>query len=199
MTDYEQEWDRLLNIKTTGRDDTISDFTRYPYEPTDYSVLEQVANTGLIRKNNTLIDYGCGKGRVSFFLSSQTKCRSIGVEYNPRLYEKALTNKDRACRGHLVTIVQQDATDFAVPQYADRAFFFNPFSTDILRTVMMNLLESCREFPRELLLFFYYPSKAYTDYLTTISQLSLVDSLDCCGISKGKDSREKLLIYKVHP
>ena len=40
MTDYEQEWDRLLNIKTTGRDDTISDFTRYPYEPTDYSVLD---------------------------------------------------------------------------------------------------------------------------------------------------------------
>ena len=121
------------------------------------------------------------------------------MEYNPRLYEKALTNKDRACRGHLVTIVQQDATDFAVPQYADRAFFFNPFSTDILRTVIMNLLASCREFPREILLFFYYPSKAYTDYLTTISQLTLVDSLDCCGISNGKDSREKLLIYKVHP
>jgi hypothetical protein len=64
---------------------------------------------------------------------------------------------------------------------------------------MMNLLESCREFPREILLFFYYPSKAYTDYLTNISQLSLVDTLDCCDISKGKDSREKLLIYKVHP
>ncbi|MBO6204834.1 MAG: class I SAM-dependent methyltransferase [Selenomonas sp.] len=197
MTDYEQEWDRLLNIKTTGRDDTISDFTRYPYEPTDYNVLEQVVNTGLIRKNNTLIDYGCGKGRVSFFLSSQTKCRSIGVEYNPRLYEKALTNQDRASRGHLVTLVQQDAADFAVPHYADRAFFFNPFSTDILRTVMMNLLESCREFPREILLFFYYPSKAYTDYLANMPQLSLIDTLDCCGISKGRDSREKLLIYKI--
>ena len=197
MTDYEQEWDRLLNIKTTGRDDTISDFTRYPYEPTDYNVLEQVVNTGLIRKNNTLIDYGCGKGRVSFFLSSQTKCRSIGVEYNPRLYEKALTNQDRASRGHLVTLVQQDAADFAVPHYADRAFFFNPFSTDILRTVMINLLESCREFPREILLFFYYPSKAYTDYLANMPQLSLIDTLDCCGISKGRDSREKLLIYKI--
>lgn len=197
MTDHEQEWDRLLNIKTTGRDDTISDFTRYPYEPTDYNVLEQVVNTGLIRKNNTLIDYGCGKGRVSFFLSSQTKCRSIGVEYNPRLYEKALTNQDRASRGHLVTLVQQDAADFAVPHYADRAFFFNPFSTDILRTVMMNLLESCREFPREILLFFYYPSKAYTDYLANMPQLSLIDTLDCCGISKGRDSREKLLIYKI--
>ena len=197
MTDYEQEWDRLLNIKTTGRDDTISDFTCYPYEPTDYNVLEQVVNTGLIRKNNTLIDYGCGKGRVSFFLSSQTKCRSIGVEYNPRLYEKALTNQDRASRGHLVTLVQQDAADFAVPHYADRAFFFNPFSTDILRTVMMNLLESCREFPREILLFFYYPSKAYTDYLANMPQLSLIDTLDCCGISKGRDSREKLLIYKI--
>ena len=62
---------------------------------------------------------------------------------------------------------------------------------------MMTLLESCREFPREILLFFYYPSKAYTDYLANMPQLSLIDTLDCCGISKGRDSREKLLIYKI--
>ena len=43
MTDYDQEWDNLLSIKTTGRDDSISDLTRYPYEPTDYRVLEMLA------------------------------------------------------------------------------------------------------------------------------------------------------------
>lgn len=144
-----------------------------------------------------MIDYGCGKGRVSFFLSSQTKCHSIGVEYNPRLYEKALTNRESACRGHLVTLIQQDATDFAVPAQADRAFFFNPFSTDILRTVLMNMLSSCQEFPREILLFFYYPSKAYTDYLLSLPQLALVDTLDCHGISDGRDPREKLLIFRA--
>ena len=30
MTDYEQEWDNLLGIKATGRDDSISDLTRFP-------------------------------------------------------------------------------------------------------------------------------------------------------------------------
>ena len=30
----EKEWEKLLRIKTTGRDDTRSDTFRYPYEPT---------------------------------------------------------------------------------------------------------------------------------------------------------------------
>ena len=63
----ESQWDKLLHIKTTGRDDSHSDQYRYPYEPTPYSVLERLANRGYIRKDNTLIDYGCGKGRVSFY------------------------------------------------------------------------------------------------------------------------------------
>ena len=98
MTDLENDWDKLLHIKTTGRDDTISDLVRYPYEPTDYTVLEQLARSGYIDKSNTVVDYGCGKGRVSFFLTSQTKCHAIGIEYNPRLYERACTNQQTAPR-----------------------------------------------------------------------------------------------------
>lgn len=68
----ENRWDKLLQIHTMGRDDSRSDLYRYPYEPTPYCVLERMANTGMIRKGNTLLDYGCGKGRVDFFLSAQT-------------------------------------------------------------------------------------------------------------------------------
>ena len=196
MTDYEQEWDNLLGIKTTDRDDSISDLTRYPYEPTDYRVLEQVASTGLIGRQNTLLDYGCGKGRVSFFLSSQTKCRSIGIEYNPRLLERAKLNQENAPRGHLVTLVQTDAADFTVPPKADRAFFFKPFSVDILRRVMANLLISCSEYPREIMLFFYYPSEFYLEYLGTLPRITLVDTIDCRSSSEA-DPREKLLIYQT--
>ena len=46
----EKEWEKLLRIKTTGRDDIRSDTYRYPYEPTSYDVLERLANTGLISK-----------------------------------------------------------------------------------------------------------------------------------------------------
>lgn len=41
--------------------------------PTSYMVLERLANSGLIRKNNTLIDYGTEKGRVCFYLSYHLK------------------------------------------------------------------------------------------------------------------------------
>ena len=34
----ESRWDKLLNIRTMGRDDTHADQYRYPYEPTPYSV-----------------------------------------------------------------------------------------------------------------------------------------------------------------
>ena len=72
-SDNESAWDKLLRIKTVGRDDTNSDEYRYPYEPTPYSVLERLASTGLIGKGDVVLDYGCGKGRVGFFLSYQPR------------------------------------------------------------------------------------------------------------------------------
>lgn len=50
MATREQEWEELLGIKTSGRDDSHSDGEHHPYEPTDYCVLERLANSGLIRK-----------------------------------------------------------------------------------------------------------------------------------------------------
>ena len=56
----EAKWDKLLRIKTSGRDDSHSDQYRFPYEPTPYRVLERLANSGLLRKGDTLLDYGTG-------------------------------------------------------------------------------------------------------------------------------------------
>ena len=55
MTDNEITWDKLLQIKTTGRDDSNADQYRYPYEPTPYRVLERLANSGLIRKRDVVL------------------------------------------------------------------------------------------------------------------------------------------------
>lgn len=67
MDQNEVKYDKLLKIKTTGRDDSRSDQYCYPYEPTPYGVLERLAYCGYLGKKNHLIDYGCGKGRVDFF------------------------------------------------------------------------------------------------------------------------------------
>ena len=193
----ENQWDKLLRIRTTGRDDSHSDSFRFPYEPTPYSVLERLADSGYITKKNTVLDYGCGKGRVSFFLSYQLRCRSVGIEYDDRIYGAAVENKMSAVSGERVDLVLAKAEEFAVPQAADRMFFFNPFSVEILKSVVNRILESWYENPGEIFLFFYYPSDEYVSYLMTVDELMFVDEIDCRDLFGKDDSRERIMVFGV--
>ena len=193
----EEKWDKLLQIRTTGRDDSHADQYRYPYEPTPYPVLERPANSGYIRKGNTLLDYGCGKGRVDFFLSWQTRCRSIGIEYDERIYEKAVENRNMSSVSGRVTFQAVDAGEFPVPESVDRIYFFNPFSLEILQKVISRIRDSYYEAPREILLFFYYPSDEYISFLMTVNELTFYDEIDCGDLYDGKDSRERIVIFKM--
>ena len=193
----ETQWDKLLKIKTTGRDDSHSDQYRYPYEPTSYMVLERLANSGLIRKNNTLIDYGTGKGRVCFYLSYQTRCKTIGVEYDERIYKGAADNKEVSVSASRTEFVLCSAENYEVPSEADRCYFFNPFSVEILQSVLARIYESYYENPRDILLFFYYPSEEYISILMTQEQLIFYEEINTSDLFPGEDNREKILIFQV--
>lgn len=193
----EEKWDRLLQIRTSGRDDSHADQYRYPYEPTPYCVLERLADSGYLRKGNTLLDYGCGKGRVEFFLSWQTRCRSIGIEYDERIYEKAVENQKRAAAAGRVTFELVNAEQFQVPEEADRVYFFNPFSLEILQKVISRIIDSYYAAPRKILLFFYYPSDEYISFLMTVDELTFSDEIDCGDLFQGKDSRERIIIFET--
>ena len=197
MNTNETQWDKLLKIKSTGRDDSHSDQYRYPYEPTSYMVLERLANSGRIRKNNTLVDYGTGKGRVCFYLSYQTRCKTIGIEYDERIYTGALENKKTAVSGNRTTFALCSAENYEVPTTVDRCYFFNPFSVEIFQSVLARILESYSKNPRELLLFFYYPSEEYVSILMTQEQLMFCDEIDTSDLFPGEDSRERILIFQV--
>lgn len=195
MNKNEDKWDRLLQIWTTGRDDTGADQYRYPYEPTPYPVLERLANSGYIRKGNMLLDYGCGKGRVDFFLSWQLRCRTIGVEYDEQIYDKAVENQKTAVSAERTTFKLTDAEHFAVPESVDRIYFFNPFSLELLRKVFGRILESWYGAPRKILFFFYYPSDEYISYLMTVDELDFLDEIDCRDLFPGDDPRERIIIF----
>ena len=191
------QWDKLLRIKTTGRDDSMADQYRYPYEPTPYSVLERLVGSGYISKRNVLLDYGCGKGRVDFYLSYQTRCRTLGIEYDPRMYERALSNQQTAVSGRRASFVLVNAEQYPVPAEVDRCYFFNPFSVEILQKVMARILDSYYENSRNIQLYFYYPSDEYVAYLMTQELLMFVDEIDCGDLFEGKDPREKILIFEI--
>jgi len=193
----DKAWDRLIKIETTGRDDSRSDQYRYPYEPSHYLVLERLANSGLLRKKDVLLDYGCGKGRVDFFLSYQTRAKSIGIEYDERIYEGAIDNHKTAISADRVSLFKHNAEDYIVPTEVNRFYFFNPFSVEILRKVMARIISSYYIEPRGILLFFYYPSDEYISYLMTVDELEFMDEIDCRDLFNEDNQRERITIYQI--
>ena len=197
MLDKEIIWDKLLHIKTTGRDDSNSDQYRYPYEPTPYSVLERLANSGLISKTDVVLDYGCGKGRVDFFLSYQTKAKTIGIEYDERIYQRAIDNQKTSTSRAKAEFVLSRAEEYEVPAEVNRFYFFNPFSVEILHKVIARIFESYYEKPRDVYLFFYYPSEEYISYLMTVNELEFFDEIVCADLFSGNDLRERIIIFSL--
>ena len=196
MTDYEQLCDQRLQIQTIGRDESGADQYRHPYEPTPYCVLERLADSGLVGQGNVLLDYGCGKGRVGFFLSHQTGAKVVGIEYDRHIYESALENQRSAVSGAKADFLLTRAEVYEVPRSVDRCYFFNPFTIEILRKTLSRILESYYESPREIFLFFYYPADDYVAALMTLEELEFYDEIECDDLFPG-DPRERILIFRL--
>ena len=197
MTDQEHNWDKLLQIKTSGRDESGADEYHHPYEPTDYRVLERLVAYGLIDEGDVVLDYGCGKGRVDFFVSYQTKAKTIGIEYDERIYESAQENRKNVISRVKPRFVLANGETYKVPHDVNRCYFFNPFSVEILRKVMARIIESYYENPRETFLFFYYPSDEYIAYLMTVEELDFYDEIECDDLFEGTDPRERIMIFQL--
>lgn len=199
MGKSELQWDKYLKISTVRRDDADADDYRYAYEPTPYPVLGLLANRGYLDKQNFLLDYGCGKGRAVFYLSYFTKCRAIGLEYNIRILNAAKANKASAISGKRTEFVHADAEQYKVPSDVDRFFFFNPFSVEIFRKAYSRILDSWYEKPRKLMLFFYYISDEYLEFIYGHTDLQLADEIDCRDYPIGEPGREKIMVFSLEP
>ena len=197
MTDLERTWDKLLQIKTTGRDETNADAYHHPYEPTPYSILERLAKSGLISNDDVVLDYGCGKGRVGFFLSYRVKAKTIGIEYDEHIYQGALENRKTALSKIKPDFVLTSAEEYEVPPEVNRCYFFNPFSVEILHAVCARVIESWYENPREVFLFFYYPADDFLAYLMTVEELEFYDEIECDDLFEKNIQRERIMIFQL--
>ena len=193
--DVDAIWDRKLHIRTTGKENG-TDFVRYPYEATDYRILEELAQKEYIGHQNTVVDYGCGKGRVVYYLSYKTHCRSIGIEYNPNLFRCALANQKSALSSSLVSIRCVDAMDFEIPPQADRFYFFNPFSPEIFKQVLANIIGSWTTQRRRMLFFLYYPAPSYIEYLSGFRRFTQIDVIRPRSLLSLRDDRENITVFQ---
>lgn len=192
----ERQWDSKLKIQTTGRVADHEDVYHYPYEPTPYSVLERLAESGYLDKDSIVVDYGCGKGRVGFFLNYRLGCQTAGVEFDETIYKRAMQNREGYVRKGGVDFVHSTAEAYVV-QGADNFYFFNPFSIEILQSVLGKIMDSYYGNPRKMQLFFYYPSEDYVAFLMTCPELMFTDEIDCRDLFEGNHSRERILIFEI--
>ena len=192
----EFEWERKLNICTIDRDDTKEDANHYPYEPTPYVVLERLVESGYIVGDNRVVDYGAGKGRVGFFLNHQLGCKVLGIDFDERMCALAQENRSTYGIDKDVAFACISAEKYEISD-ADCFYFFNPFSVAVLQSVIGKIRKSYYENPREMKLFFYYPSDEYVSYMMTVSELCFVDEIDCQDLFEGQNEREKILIFEM--
>lgn len=193
----EKDWDKKLNIDTCGRDASKEDDYHYPYEPTPYVVLERLVESGYIIEKNQVVDYGCGKGRVGFFLNHILDCKVIGIDFDERMFNQAQENLLKYDKGAKIEFVCESAEKYELED-ADAFYFFNPFSVEVLQSVIGKIKKSYYENPREMQLFFYYPSDEYISFLMTVPELCFVDEIDCRDLFGGNDERERIVIFETY-
>lgn len=169
-------WDLELNISTESVDYSAEDSQNYGYDPTPYVVLEELVGRGILSEDDVVVDYGCGKGRVEFFLESQVGCRMIGIDFSKKLLGDALRNLESYGGSERIVFVNSRAEEYC-PDEANRFYLFNPFSTKVFREVLERIGESHSRNPREILIFFYYSTIEYKLYLPTEPRLKLIESL----------------------
>lgn len=192
----EEKIDKKLGISTCGRFDKSEDDNHRAYEPTPYTVLDRLADSEYFENCRYLIDYGAGKSRVGCYLSTKIKgLKTIGVEFDDTMVSESKDNL-KNINGN-VDISYCDAENFEFPREADSAYFFNPFSEIILRSVLGKVVESWYDNPRPIRMFFYYPSMEYVGFLMCHERLSFVDEIDCSDLFPNKDAREVIMVFDV--
>lgn len=189
-----REGDKRLGIKTTGREDVAS--AHYaPYEPTPYPVLERLAQSGWLGREHRLLDYGCGKGRVVFYLAAAVGCQATGIDQSPRLIREALENR-QACRaGDRVRLACCLAEQYPIGD-ENAFFFFNPFSLTVFEAVLRRLRQSWYANPRQMLLLCYYPSPEYIQCLEGCPEIRRLGSIDCSDLFR-RNPRERIEVYAL--
>ncbi len=186
----EREWDKRLHIKTIGRED--EDNPHYsPYEPTPYSVLQRLADSGHIRRKDHLLDYGCGKSRVAFFMASVVGCRVTGIDQSRKLIDMAKENRKSSGLSDRVRLECCLAERYE-PMDENVFFFFNPFSGRVFEGVVRRLVTRGSG---KLIL--YYPSEEYITWLNLTPEVEPVDTIDCGDLFNENNDRERIEIYRL--
>ncbi|MFP7299758.1 methyltransferase [Neobacillus niacini] len=197
----ESKYDEVLNIETEGNQKGYNkSFHYHRYEPTPYSALERLFSEYELTSNDHIVDFGCGKGRLNFFIHNKFHASVTGVEMNEKLYQEVEKNKTN----YLVKAKNKGeiqfhcclAEKYEINPLDNRFYFFNPFSIPIFWKIINNILASVEKFKREVDVILYYPSEDYIYYLENHTLFESIKEVPIPGLYEN-NANERFLVYRL--
>lgn len=198
----EQYYDELLNIQTGGIQKEFNKSLHYHrYEPTPYSALEHLFKNYELKSTDRVVDFGCGKGRLPFFIHYQFQASVVGIEMNKTFYQEAVENQ----AGYLNKMKKNSdqiqfhcclAEKYKINSLDNRFYFFNPFSVQIFMKIINNILLSAEKSARDIEIVLYYGSKDYTYFLEKQTAFELKEEILLEDLSE-RNPYERFLIYRL--
>ena len=198
----EQYYEKLLNIKTAGEQKIFNESLHYNrYEPTSYYALEILSKQYKFSEEDSIIDFGCGKGRLNFYINHFSSSNVTGIEMNNFFYKEAMDNKRNYIKKHNK---KQDKTNFlncyaeeySISSSDNKFYFFNPFSVQIFMKVIGNILISVEKYERAVDVILYYPSDDYVYFLENNTPFVLYDEIRLPDLY-DVDPRQVFLVYRL--
>ncbi|PEF75950.1 class I SAM-dependent methyltransferase [Bacillus pseudomycoides] len=196
----EQYYDAILNIKTVGEQKGFNKSLHYHrYEPTPYSGLEILLDQYEMKSSDRIVDFGCGKGRLNFYIHHACGASAVGIEMNEMFYKEAMENLERYAkksRNSKDKIQFQCclAQEYEIDPRDNRFYFFNPFSVQVFMNVINNILLSVEEVEREIEIILYYPSEDYIFFLENQTAFELKEEVRLPGVYE-RNENERFLVY----
>ncbi|MEM4494396.1 MAG: methyltransferase domain-containing protein [Candidatus Caldarchaeum sp.] len=86
-----------------------------PFVPTPYPVVRRMLDLADVDEGETVLDLGCGDGRILFTAAEEYGARAIGYELRPRLVNHIRRKAKLMRLDEMVQVVKQDFTAVPLP------------------------------------------------------------------------------------
>jgi len=195
----EFRFDKRLGIRTGGLREWPDDIYHYNRcEPTPYIVLEHLFKHYKLNRTDKLVDFGSGKGRVAFYIHNRFKIPVVGIEAQDDVIDEALRNKKRyrMRAKHIHAPIHFEyalAENYEIKADENIFYFFNPFSADVFKEILVNIVDSLEKNRREVHIILYYPMPKYKEIMRDHSSFEIYNKL---VMPNARDSKEKIIIYR---
>ncbi|MDD4110818.1 MAG: SAM-dependent methyltransferase [Clostridia bacterium] len=193
-------YDKMLNIKSNGIREWPKMVTEYNrYEATPYFALEKLFKQIEIKPSDQFVDFGCGLGRVAFYVHNRFNIEVTGLEANLAVFKELQTNNSKykeiaQNKSAKLNFKYLFAQDYPVDNGDNVFYFFNPFSISIFEAIINNVLKSYEINEREMKIILFYPTLHYQKYLLERTPFELINEVQ---IFKDNIDYDKFQIYQL--